>query len=543
MGNFAQGSRVSRRKRRGPCACIFSTLLLAACATPAPKPLPAAAFEPSSPAPTATPLPSPTPTPATPAEPRYTVVVQDVPVREVLFALARDAAINLDVRGDLTAKVTLNAVEQTVPEILARIGLQVPLRVQREAGAYVVTPDEPFVTLYDVGYVNLARDTDTTVYIATEVATTGEGGVAASGQGPAQGGNGSGTRVSAKAAHHFWDTLVANVGAVLGGGDDEGPASVVANPEAGVLAVRATARQHALVKALIDQVLTNARRQVLVEATVVEIGLDDAHQAGVDWRVVLAESGHGVQAAQALLAAAGGTLPGVVPALTLGYRNTEDNGRVLDATLQLLQRFGDTRVLSSPRLMVLNNQTALLKVVEELVYFTVGVTNTDTTANARGRTFVQSEVHSVPVGLVMAVTPQISANDEITLTVRPTISQKVGEALDPGPRLAAALNGNAAEIQNLVPVIRTRELESVLKLVNGQVGVLGGLMQEELRHARQEVPGFAALPGIGRLFTATTQEHRKTELVVFLRPVVVESPDAAATLAALRDGSTETGTP
>ena len=164
--------------------------------------------------------------------------------------------------------------------ILDRIGLQVPLRVQREHDAFVVMPDEPFVTLYDVGYVNLARDTDTTVNIATEVATTGEGGVAASGKGPAQGANGSGTRVSAKAAHHFWEPLTANVGALLGVGDAE-TAAVIANPEAGVLSVRATARQHALVKALIDHVLTNARRQVLVEASPVDpvwgIGLAEDH--------------------------------------------------------------------------------------------------------------------------------------------------------------------------------------------------------------------------------------------------------------------------
>jgi general secretion pathway protein D len=175
---------------------------------------------------------------------------------------------------------------------------------------------------------------------------------------------------------------------------------------------------------------------------------------------------------------------------------------------------------------VLNNQTSLLKVVEELVYFTVEVTNTDSTLNAQGRTFVESDVHSVPVGLVMAVTPQISSNQEVTLTVRPTISQKIGDASDPGPQLAVQLNGgDAPDIENLVPIIRTREMESVLKLVNGQVGVLGGLMQDEAREGTREVPGIARVPFVGDWFFSTDEvDNRKTELVIFLRPVIVEQP-------------------
>ena len=510
---------------------------LAGCET-LPPPTPKTAVTPPLPAPVAqTTPPAPAASTTLPAEdlPRYTVTVNDVPVRELLFSLARDAQFDLDVRGDLAGNVTLNAVEQTIPAILARINAQVPLRIEREAGAFVVMPDEPFVRTYRVDYVNLARDTDTTANIATEVATTGDGSVAGGGRGSVQGANGSATRVSAKASHHFWETLAASLESLLKADGEAGaPKSaaplIVPNAEAGLLSVRATARQHALTRTYLDEVLTNARRQVLVEATVVEVSLDEAHQAGIDWRLVLAQTAAGVSATQTLAGAAA-ALAG--PTLVLGYHDPDASGRLVDATLQLLQTFGSAKVLSSPRLMVLNNQTALLKVVEELVYFTVGVTNTDTTANARGRTFVQSDVHSVPVGLVMAVTPQISAEGEITLTVRPTISQKVGDAVDPGPRLAAALNGGqGGDISNLVPVIRTRELESVLKLINGQVGVLGGLMQDEQRTARREVPGLSELPGVGALFQANERTHHKTELVVFLRPVIVAAPNATAALQA-----------
>jgi len=363
------------------------------------------------------------------------------------------------------------------------------------------------------------------------VATTGEGGAksasGAAGSGAASA-NSSSTRVTGRASHHFWPTLAANVLALIGeavpaGAELPTSPSLLVNPEAGVLSVKATQRQHAEIAALIDRVLANVRRQVLIEATVVEVGLNDRFQTGVDWKLVLDKARAGLGGTQSLL----GAVAEGASTLTLGYRDPGANGRLIEATLDLLHDFGDTRVISSPRLMVLNNQTALLKVVEELVYFTVEVTATDGTANARGRTLVQSEVHSVPVGLVMAVTPQISAAAEVTLTVRPTISQKVGEAVDPGPQLAISLNGGGDEVPgNLVPVIRTREMESVLKLVNGQIGVLGGLMQDEIQQSQREVPGLARLPVLGRwLFRGEERRHRKTELVIFLRPVVVERPD------------------
>ena len=108
---------------------------------------------------------------------RYTVVVNAVPVRELLFALARDAAVNLDVPGDLEGQVTLNAIDQTLPQILERVARQVNLRYAIQGDTVSVVRDDPYFQTYEVGYVNLSRDTETTVNIATQVATTGEGGV------------------------------------------------------------------------------------------------------------------------------------------------------------------------------------------------------------------------------------------------------------------------------------------------------------------------------------------------------------------------------
>lgn len=483
--------------------------------------------------PQATYLPPPQPIPETE---RYTVVVNDVPVRELLFALARDAEMNVDIAGDITGNVTLNAIEQTLPQILERVARQANLRYQLEGTTILVEPDAPFFRTYEVGYVNLARETDTTVSVATQVATTGEGATQQDGggnTGGSAGTNSSVTRVNSKSNNRFWDTLTANILTILGeatAGRDAPLQSqnLLVNAEAGVISVKANSKQHELILKFVDQVLTNARRQVLIEATIVEVTLNDQYQAGVDWQILLDADKAGFGFNQDLLGAVtDGVIDNAVSAFTFGYRDPDASGKLVDTTVRLLREFGDTKVLSSPRLMVINNQTALLKVVEELVYFTIEVTTTDSTLNAQGRSFVQSQVHSVPVGLVMAVTPQISANQEITLTVRPTISEKVGDAIDPGPRLASLLNGNDnADITNAVPIIRTREMESVLKLINGQVGVLGGLMQDEVKNGNREVPGLARIPFIGGIFFNVEEiNNRKTELVIFLRPVIIGDPN------------------
>ncbi len=485
----------------------------------------------------------PPPTPVTKPE-NYTVVVNDVPVRELLFALARDAELNIDISGELTGRVTLNAIDQTLEQILERVARQVSLRYELKDNIIVIQPDEPYFRTYDVGYVNLARDVDTTVNVATRVATTGDSNVEDSsggGGGGSSGGadnNTSSTRLNSRSYNRFWETLNGNILAILGDTQNSGATGgagsptqlsdkVVVNAEAGMITVRATSRQHELIEGYIDKVLVNARRQVLIEATIVEVTLNDQYQAGVDWSLLLQQSGTGVTVEQNLLGqVADGVIDNSISSFSLGYFDPNVGDNVVSATVRLLREYGDTRVLSSPRLMVLNNQTAVLKVVEELVYFTLEVTNKDATATQQGSLAVETEIHSVPVGLVMAVTPQVSKNDEVTLTVRPSISQKIGDAIDPGPQLLSQLNGgDSTDITNAVPVIRVREMESVLKLIDGQIGVLGGLMQDSLQNGNREVPGLSKLPVIGDLFFHTDEiNNRKTELVVFLRPVVVRDP-------------------
>lgn len=456
----------------------------------------------------------PPPVPA-PAEEKYTVVVNDVPIRELLFAVARDAAVNIDIHPGIGGNVTLNAIDQTLPQILERITNQVDIRFQQIDGTYVIAPDTPRIRSYRIDYVNMVRDSDLQMQVSTQIEAAGS--------------NNSGSNIHSVSNNRFWQTLTANLMALLGEAvpiDAEGklPASdkVIANPEASLVLVNATQRQHRRIQAFIDDVLVNAQRQVLIEATIVEVRLDDRYQTGIDWNLVRQAGTSGLGSALSLV---GTPAAGEIPTLVLNYTDPNKEGLDVSATISLLDQFGDTRVLSSPRIMAMNNQTAVLKVSENRVYFTIEGTIRDTensTGLARRETIFTTTAHTVPVGFVMNVTPQINENDVVLLNVRPTISRIIGHVRDPNPSLVL---GSGKEIVSEIPEIAVRELESLLRLNNGQIAVLGGLMQDSVFKGANRVPLLSRLPVLGQgLFTGRSNDTAKTELVVFIRPVIVRNP-------------------
>lgn len=510
----------------------------------------------------------------------YSVVVNNVRVQELLFALARDAKLNVDIHPGIEGTVTLNAIDQTLQQLLARIAKQVDLRWELDGPNLAVMPDTPFLRTYKIDYVNMARDTSGTVAVTTQIAATGTGtGAAGAGLGAA-GSNNSLTKIENKAQNRFWETLEKNIKDILRETDKILPegssetvierqdeqattgtgtqppagavrgaapttlaaspnpaalqqsgmtvtrkstfreaASVITNPETGIVSVRATGRQHEKVQEFLDQVMASARRQVLIEATIAEVTLSKNYQQGIDWSRLRASASAAnlVPATGIGMTQAGRTIAGTAAGLfTLGLGSTSSSGGTFSATIKLLEDYGNVRVLSSPKMSVLNNQTAILKVVDNLVYFTI---KADTTTNQTASTTTYTtNLHSVPVGLVMNVTPQISEGDTIILNIRPSISRKFTEIDDPNPELKR----NGLNIASKIPVIRTREMESILRIDNGSIAVMGGLMEDSIEDSDQAVPGVSNVPILGNLFQNRNDTRSKTELVVFLRPVVVK---------------------
>lgn len=435
----------------------------------------------------------------------YSVVVQDVPVRELLFAMARDAEINVDVNSSIQGSVSINAIDQSLPQILQRIARQVDIRWAFESDDYlVVEPDSPVVRNYQIDYVNIVRNTASAVNVASGIGGNDEGSV-----------NNSSTTLSQASANDFWNTLTLNLAALLGETVEEegGSSSVIISPESGIVSIRATEKQHEEIYEFIETVRTRALYQVLIEATIVEVTLSDRYQSGVDWSV-LGRDNNQIDFVQSLTGLNLNNAPTNV--LTIDKSSGADG---VAATITLLNQFGDTTVLSSPRIMALNNQTAMLRVVDSRIYFTIevepGFPGT-ATSPAIPPTF-NSIINTVPVGFTMAVTPQISEGDKVTLNVRPTISRILRFVDDPNPALASA------NVVNSIPEIQIREIESIMQVDSGQIAVLGGLMQDTVDLEAQGLPGANRLPGIGNLFNYRDENKIKTELIIFIRPVVIRS--------------------
>ncbi len=466
-------------------------------------------------------LPPPKPQPK---QETFTVVVNEVPADELLFSLVRDAKLNIDIHPGIEGNVTLNAINQTLSQILDRIAKQISLRYHLDGSTLVLEPDKHYWRTYSVDYVNMARDSSSEVGVATEISTTG-GSVSESGS--ASSGNISNTRVNNVSSNHFWEVVEKNLIAIIGAGsktDSEASSPVVVNAVSGIISVYAPDYQQREVQAFLDKVLASALRQVLIEMTIVEVELGDRYQAGVDWQH-LASGGTGLTALSAMT----GSNLSTAPVFSLGYQNSTNSGRTYSTTLKMLEAFGDVKVLSSPKIMALNNQTALLKVVDEKVYFTVDLEiEKDENGQETNRTYT-SEIHTVPVGLVMSVTPQINDIDSITLNIRPTISRITGYAADPSARLANA------NFDNLIPEIQVREMESLLQIANSQMVVMGGLMQNKTDEYSQGIPFLSQLPLIGSLFKFRDDEFTKSELVIFLRPTVIKGAGANMNLQAYDD--------
>ena len=457
----------------------------------------------------------------------YTVVVNQVPIRELLFSMARDADLNLDIDNDISGKITMNAIDQTLPKILQRIESQSAISYFLEDGTLKVRADKPYLHVYNIDYLNISRASGGNVSISTEIGATSSGVQSGSGGGnKSSGGSGDNTansKIENKSINEFWNTITKNIGGIIeqdinprAGSKVESSSNIIVNRESGIIAVRATGKKHKLVKKFIGQVVGSAQRQVLIEATIAEVALSDKYQAGIDWSLI-GEDTSGIQNV------IGGSL-GAAPVFQLASSGTI-NGNPLNITLKALESFGDVKVLSSPKVMTLNNQTAILKVVDNEVYFNIDVNVVPGNTNTNSVTTVDTTVNTVPVGIVMAVTPFIDEGGTVTLNVRPTISRIIDYVDDPNPLLAEA------EVVSQIPVIQVREIETMLTVDDSETAIIGGLMQDQINKENRGVPILSSIPLLGALFSYTEEKYVKSELVIFIRPVVIENASLDGDLA------------
>ena len=520
----------------------------------------------------------PRPKPAEKTE-TYSVVVNNIKVQDLLFALARDAKLNVDIHPGISGTVSMNAIDQTLPQLLTRIAKQVDMRFELDGPNLAVMPDTPYLKNYKIDYVNLARDVTGTVSTNTQISTS----ALSTASGAAGGGNTSRIQIENKSKNRFWESLEKNLKELLYETDKIFPegstetvmeqsnsqsttgtgaqptaslpsriaqaaqtlagspnpaaiqnngntvvkrmtfreaASVISNPESGIITVRATSRQHEKVQEFLDRVMSNARRQVLIEATIVEVTLSDGYQQGIEWNRITSGTDYKIERPTLTT-----NVPNAVTPFVFTYKKL--NPLNLLATVDLLRSFGTVKVLSSPKLSVLNNQTATLKVTEDYVYFNVK-SDTTTTANVGTTVGVTTTPQSVSVGFFMSLTAQISDGDTVTLNVRPSISSISELKRDPNPIIPK-------DIPNYIPQIRTREIESLMRIESGDIAVLGGLMEDRQDNKDGRVPGLGNIPLFGEIFNTRANSSSKSELVVLLRPTVIKDASIRGDYSSFKD--------
>jgi MSHA biogenesis protein MshL len=330
----------------------------------------------------------------------------------------------------------------------------------------------------------------------------------------------------------FWADLQNTLHAILGDGAGR---QVVVNPQSGIVFARAMPDELRAISDYLQEIHKAARREVVLEAKIIEVTLHDGFQAGVNWAAVQQKNGNTISGGQL---SGGGQIGGDPPftgpiggnPITVGPGNpvTAFGSQTLGAAfalaldigdfnayVELLQVQGDTRVLSSPRVATLNNQKAVIKAGTDEFFVTDVSSNTVTgTAASTSRNVTLTPFFS---GVALDVTPQISAGGDVILHIHPTVSDVTDQKKE------ITVSGQTDELPLAFSEIR--ESDSIVKAKSGQVIAIGGLMRNSSTKRKFATPVLSSIPGIKKLFGSSQELEVKTELVILLRPIVIESED------------------
>lgn len=462
-------------------------------------------------------------------------VTDTVPLRDVLIELGREGDVNIEIDPRIKGGIIFTAKNQPFEVVLRRICDLAALRYEKVDAFIRIELDEPYQRNYALDYLSLARQTKSDVSISTNVFDMDVAGDKETNSSNASNENNSTSKVSSTSEAHFWKNVSKALpqvmatsrqsrGLVSGGNNgSKNKSNFSIDKQAGLITVFGNSRQHNAVRKYLRRLYQKASAQVLIEARIVEVELAEGYQSGVNWSQLL----DGTNSISANFGSPG--LGAQLSTAQTGLFTASLTSSDFSGILNLVRTFGATRVLSSPRLTVINNQTAVLKVARNEVYFVTSA-QFPTTINSNGAVVSGTPVFSstpktVPVGLVMTVQPAINTqNDRITMTLRPTISRVIDRVTDPSIGLNAANAGVSDPVQSQIPVLAVREMDSVLQLQSGEVAILGGLMQDSSENQDQGAPPFDDIPLVGELAKSRDNNGKTSELVVLLRATIQKNP-------------------
>jgi MSHA biogenesis protein MshL len=468
---------------------------------------------------------------------RYDVQVEDAPARAFFEGLVAHSPVNMLVHPEVKGRVTLSLKQVTLEEALDAARELYGYDYRPVANGYLVLPATLQTRVFQLNYLDLQRVGISRTRVSSGQVTqgaNGQGGESSSTDESTQTGSTTGTAVLTRNETDFWKEVEANIGMLVSGATKADGAktynpNVVINRQSGVIVVRAMPEELRAVTDFLRKTQSTVTRQVILEAKVVEVELNSGFQAGINWTGLATDGGKNYFFGQRgpdggfdgdPLAAPGTSIPvtpgnpivgqavsGIANAFTFAFNSTD-----FAAFIQLLDTQGRTRVLSSPRVSTLHNQKAVIKAGTD-EFFVTGVTSNTTTGESTTTT-LGVELTPFFSGVALDVTPQISEDGSVLLHIHPTVS----DVQDQNKRVSF---GNSTSDLPLA-VSQIRESDSVVRARSGQVIVIGGLMRETRRRNDHKTPGLANVPVLGNLFKSKRDVSSTVELVLLLRPIVVD---------------------